>query len=121
MNEFLTTGEESAGAQAPETEFYLGTVTAWSNDTGVEIKLDGQDQAMTKRFKMMYMCRPLKVNSRVVVMKQSGTYIVLGEIGKPNSWKSLDDLANNASTADIISKINSLLAWLRTQGILWTS
>ena len=121
MNEFLTTGEESAGAQAPVTEFYLGTVTNWHNDTGVAIKLDGQDQAMTKRFKMMYMCRPLKINSRVVVMKQSGTYIVLGEIGNPNSWKSLDDLANNASTADIISKINSLLAWLRTQGILWTS
>ena len=121
MNEFLTSTEETAGAQAPETEFYLGTATGWSNADGVQIKLDGQDQAMTKKFKMMYMCRPLKTNARVVVMKQSGTYIVLGEIGNPNSWKSIDDLANNASTADIISKFNSLLAWLRTQGILWTS
>ena len=121
MNEFLTGPEEIAGAQAPVTEFYLGTVTAWNNDTGVEIKLDGQSAAMTKRFKMMYMCRPLRVGSRVVVMKQSGTYIVLGEIGNPNSWKSIADLPSNASTTDIINKINDLLSWLRTQGILWTS
>lgn len=121
MNEFLTTTEETAGAQAPETEFYLGTATGWSNADGVQIKLDGQDQAMTKKFKMMYMCRPLKTNARVVVMKQSGTYIVLGEIGKPNSWKSIPDLSSSASTTDIINKINDLLSWLRTQGILWTS
>lgn len=121
MIEFLTHGEENAGFQAPETEFYLGTVTAWNNDTGVQIQLDGQDAPMTKRFKMMYMCRPLKVNARVVIMKQAGTYIVLGEIGLPNSWKSIPNLASSASTTDIINKINELLAWLRTQGILWTS
>lgn len=121
MNEFLTNGEENAGAQAPETEFYLGTVGSWSNSTGVEITLDGADAPMTKRYKMMLMCRPLRRGARVVVMKQSGTYIVLGEISLPNSWKSMTDLASSASTTDIINKINELLAWLRTQGILWTS
>ena len=121
MNEFLTSGEENAGFQAPETEFYLGTAVTWHNDTGVQIKIDGQEEPLTKRFKMMYMCRPLKVNSRVVIMKQAGTYIVLGEIGMPNSWKGIADLPSNASTADIINKINDLLSWLRTQGILWTS
>jgi len=120
LDEFLTT-DEQAGAQAPKTEFYLGTVTAWSNDTGVAVKLDGASAAMTKRYKMMYMCRPLHVNSRVVVMKQSGTYIVLGEIGNPNSWKNITNLADSASTADIIAKVNEILAWMRTQGILWTS
>lgn len=120
MNEFLTS-EETAGAQAPETEFYLGTVGTWSNADGVEITLDGQSDPMTKRYKMMYMCRPLHRGARVVVMKQSGTYIVLGEIGLPNSWKSIADLPSNASTADIINKINDLLSWLRTQGIIWTS
>ena len=121
MNEFLTSTDETAGFQAPETEFYLGTVVTWHNDTGVQIKLDGQDEAMTKRFKMMYMCRPLKVNSRVVIMKQSGTYIVLGEIGNPTSWKGIADLSSNASTSDIINKINDLLSWLRTEGILWVN
>lgn len=120
MSEFLT-AEETAGAKAPETEFFLATATAWSNAEGVQIKLDGQNQPMTKRFKMMYMCRPLKTNARVVVMKQSGTYIVLGEIGLPNSWQNLPDLASNASTTDIINKINAILAWMRTQGMLWTS
>jgi len=54
-------------------------------------------------------------------MKQSGTYIVLGEIGNPNSWKNITNLADSASTADIIAKVNEILAWMRTQGILWTS
>lgn len=75
--------KEDAGGQA---EFYLGTVVAWSNSTGVQIRLDGQDSAMTKRYKMLLMSQPPpKVGARVVVMKQAGTYIVLGEIGKPNA------------------------------------
>lgn len=119
MNEFLTT-EENAGVQAPDTEFYLGTVTAWSNDTGVEIQLDGQDSPMTKRFKMLQIPRPVHTGERVVIMKQSGTYIVLGVVGSPNSWQKIPDLASTASTTDIINKINAILAWLRTQGILWT-
>lgn len=69
-----------------QAEFYLGTVVAWSNSTGVQIRLDGQDSAMTKRYKMLMMSQPPpKVGARVVVMKQSGTYIVMGEIGNPNA------------------------------------
>lgn len=102
------------------TEFYLGTVRGWSNSAGVQIQLDGQNQAMEKRFKMMYMCRPLPVGARVVVMKQSGTYIVLGEIGLPNSYKRINDLTSTATTADIIAKVNEVIAWMRTQGIFWT-
>lgn len=120
MNEILAQ-EESAGAQAPVTEFYLATVITWSNATGVQIKIDGQDQAMTKRYKMMLMCRPLHVGARVVVMKQSGTYIVLGEIANPNGWKSIADLPTTAGTAIIIAKINEIIAWMRTQGMVWTN
>ena len=113
--------DENAGAQAPVTEFYLATVVAWSNADGIQIRIDGQDKAMTKRYKMMLMCRPLHVGTRVVVMKQSGTYIVLGEIANPNSWKSITDLASDAGTAAIIAKVNEIIAWMRTQGMLWTS
>lgn len=119
MNELLTQ-EENAGAQAPVTEFYLGTVTAWSNADGVQIQLDGQDAPMTKRFKMMQIPRPIHTGERVIVMKQAGTYVILGVLGMPNSWQRIPDLATTASTADIIAKINAILAWLRTQGILWT-
>lgn len=82
MDEVLRQQADSGG----QAEFYLGTVTAWSNAAGVQIRLDGQDSAMTKRYKMILMSQPPpKVGTRVVVMKQSGTYIVLGEIGKPNA------------------------------------
>lgn len=101
-------------------EFYLGTVKAWSNNTGVQIQLDGQDAPMTKRYKMMLMCRPLNIGARVGVLKHSGTYIVLGEISNPNSWNRIQDLASTATLADVITTVNTILAWMRTQGMLRT-
>lgn len=100
-------------------EFYLGTVKAWSNAAGVQIQLDGQDSPMTKRFKMMLMCRPLKVNARVVVMKHSGTYIVLGEISNPNSHRDITTLATNATLATTVEKVNEIISWMKTQGMVW--
>ena len=112
--------EEVLKEDKPETEFYLATVINWSNDAGVQIQLDGQDAPMTKRYKMMLMCRPLNVGARVVVMKQSGTYIVLGEISKPNSWQRIADLASTAELSDVISTVNLMLSWMRRQGMLRT-
>lgn len=102
-----------------KAEFYLGTVKAWSNADGVQIQLDGQDSAMTKRYKMMLMCRPLKINARVVVMKQSGTYIVLGEISNPNSHRNITTLATDANLATTVAKVNEIINWMATQGMVW--
>lgn len=78
VNEVIenNTGDHSA-------EFYLGTVTA-TGSAGVKIKLDGQTEAMTKGFKMLKTGSTPTVNSRVLVLKQSGTYIVLGAIVYPS-------------------------------------
>lgn len=119
MDELIS--PETASGEVHGAEFYLGTVGSWSNAEGVEITLDGQSAPMTKKYKMMLMCRPLKRGARVVVMKQSGTYIVLGEVSLPNSWTSISDLSTGASTSTIAAKVNEILAWMRTQGILWTS
>lgn len=100
-------------------EFYLGTVKGWSNTAGVQIQLDGQDSPMTKRFKMMLMCRPLKIGARVVVMKHSGTYIVLGEISKPNSHRNITTLATDATLATTVGKVNEIINWMITQGMVW--
>lgn len=112
---FNTEENKTSGSN---TEFFLATVTGWSNASGVTIQIDGQS-AMTKAYKMMLMCRPFHIGTRVVVMKHSGTYIVLGEISNPNSWQKLPDLSSGASLSDVISKVNAILSWLRTQGILW--
>lgn len=100
-------------------EFFIGTVKNWSNLTGVQIQLDGQDSPMTKRYKQMLMCRPLKVGARVVVMKHSGTYIVLGEISKPLPYYHPADLSSSATLAQVIARCNLLLAILRQVGIVW--
>lgn len=78
-------------------EFYLATVTAW-NDSGAKIRLDGQDSAMTKAYKAI--CNPVEVGARVVVMKMSGTYVVLGKLGGESTY-----ITTNVS--DIFSSIAS--------------
>lgn len=114
MDELIISDSEMQGA-----EFYLATITGWNNTSGVKFQIDGQEETQ-KGYKQMLMCRPLKVGSRVVVMKYSGSYVVLGEISMPNSWKKIPSLASGATLTDVIAKVNELLAWLRTEGILWT-
>ena len=111
--------EEIIKEEKSEAEFFLGTVKAWSNATGVQVQLDSQDSPMTKRYKMMLMCRPLRVGARVVVMKHSGTYIVLGEISNPNSYKEIATLATGATLATVVSKVNEIINWMKTQGMAW--
>lgn len=115
-------GEGGAAAgKLPETvpEIFLGTVNAWSASTGVKITLDGEEQAMTKRYKQMLMARPLKVGARVAVMKLSGTYVVLGEIANPRRYWSPADLATDADLATVIGRVNTILAALRDGGVIW--
>lgn len=78
MDEFLFDEETNAGGADHSAEFYLATVVSNSNDGKMKIKLDGQDSAMTKWFHSM--CGLVPSNTRVVVMKQSGTYVVLGPV-----------------------------------------
>lgn len=57
-------------------EFYLATVTAVTS-SGINIQLDGESQAMEKPYKRIYTVR---TGNRVLVLKMSGTYIVLGPL-----------------------------------------
>lgn len=129
MDELLIPAEPKAGKDTPETVFYIGTVTGWDITTGAVIKLDGQNSSMTKPFKVLQTSRPLYTNHRYLIMKQSGTYVVLGEIGMPTYWRRITNLTSvttTASTSEIISKVNetvtkvnTVLACLREQGILY--
>ena len=64
-------------AEQGAAEFYLATVTSYNSD-GAKIRLDGQDTAMMKRFRTL--CGPVESGARVVAMKMSGTFIVLGPL-----------------------------------------
>ena len=114
--DLLTSPEQGPGTDAAgQAEFYLGSVIGWNESDGVKIQLDGQDEPMTKRYKQMLMCRPLKVGSRVVVMKQSGTYIVLGEVSKPLPYYHPSDLNSSATLADVISRCNLIIQIIRNK------
>lgn len=100
-----------------DVEFFLGTVTSYAT-TGVGVRLDGQNAAMTKKYKMLRTGKPLVSGDRVVIMKMSGTYVVLGAVDAPVSKTYITDLATSASTGVIALRFNSLLAALRAQGII---
>ncbi len=79
-----------------KAEFYLATVTNVRTVTKeVQIQLDGDDSKMSKWYKVA--CGSVPVGSRVVVMKISGTYVVLGVI---NEEIYTTDIQNVATAAD---------------------
>ena len=58
---------------------YLATVNG-VNASGVQITIDGASEPMNKRYKQMATGQALTADDRVLVMKLSGTYVVLGKI-----------------------------------------
>lgn len=77
MDEFILTEETGAGPGDHSVELFLATVDS-SNSSGVTLVFDGATAATTKRFKCIN-SRP-SASARVAVLKQAGTYIVLGTI-----------------------------------------
>lgn len=83
-------------------EFLLGTVTEISTANGIRIQIDGQDEPMTKYYKMMLTGADApSVDDRVVVMKQSGTYIILGKIGTPSQADGKVSRSGDRMTGDL--------------------
>lgn len=65
----------------PSSELSLATVISSNSTNGtVYIQFDGMTGSSGKAYKALSSAFPLEVGSRVVVMKQSGTYVVLGKI-----------------------------------------
>ena len=99
-------------------EFYLATMTGGSNSTGIKIRLDGDSSGSTKAFKILQTGRePPRTGDRVLVIKLSGTYVVLGKIGLPSSGWKQTELATGATTTQITSKVNSIINMLINVGI----
>ena len=80
MDEILLTAETKLPETVPEV--YLGTVESVSS-AGVELTLDGQAEPMQKKYRMLQTGQTLQTGARVMCIKISGTYVVLGAIGNP--------------------------------------
>ena len=61
------------------TEFLLATVASLSN-SGITLVFDGQTDATQKAYRNISNMDPYVVGDRVVVMKLSGTYVILGSL-----------------------------------------
>ena len=82
-NVFLL-NEDDKGIQ--QSEFLLATIVTADGTAGTAtILLDGMTAANVKPYKAMVSAWPLAQGDRVVVMKLSGTYLVLGKIGSQPS------------------------------------
>lgn len=100
MNDILLpeTLDEHQGAV-----FLLATVTAW-NSTGVKLLFDGQSSASQKRYRVMQTGASINIGDRVIVMKHSGTYVVLGAV------KSGHGIFSTSTLGDVLTN-SSLFSW----------
>lgn len=101
MDEFVK-GENNGQA-----EFYLATVASGTKDEGISFTIDGQSSPTSKKYKLLLTGKePPRTGDRILVMKISGTYIVIGKIGVPGYWWNFSPLAATATIADVISRVN---------------
>ena len=111
--------EEIIIQQPANCELLLATMSSGTKDVGLKLIIDGQDSATTKSFKLLLTGRePPRGGDRVLVLKISGTYIVLGKVGYPSSWWHTSNLSTSATQSDIISKVNAILNCMFDTGIL---
>ena len=80
------------------SEFLLATIATADSASGtVTMILDGMTSAMQKSYKTLSGAWPLEVGDRVVVMKMSGTYVVIGKIGSASSPSDILPIANGGT------------------------
>lgn len=84
-NPFLLAAQPRAGDdQAGSAKFYLGIAADVSND-GVSILFDGMSTATEKRYKQLDTGAKINTGDRIIAMKVSGSYVVLGGISAAGS------------------------------------
>ena len=102
MDEILL--PESAG-EISGAEFLLATIDS-GNSTGVTLIFDGQTSPSQKRYRVLQTGAMLYAGDRVVVMKQSGTYVVLGAV-KPGRGLWTPSAITDVLTASSIATVTS--------------
>ena len=84
MNEVFLFNPVSGPDTGQRTEFFLASVSSVSA-AGVTIIPDGQTEATQKSYKVLVTGINLSSGDRVVVMRQSGTCVILGRIASGGS------------------------------------
>lgn len=85
-------------------ELFLATI-AGIDENGFTLTFDGQTVATQKKYCRIGGSDALAVNDRVLVVKNSGTYIILGKITTGNGGSS--SKGSDSTIANIISRSNA--------------
>lgn len=118
MDEFILTEETGAGPGNHDVELYLATVYDIAAE-GATLIFDGSTEATTKRFKSLRTGRGSAwAGQRVVVMKQSGTYIILGMLTGRDGYVNINKLQSNAALTTVVSRLNDLITELANKQII---
>jgi len=108
--------QEDKVSEENRSEIFLGTVTGRSS-SGITLRMDGETEAMTKKYRQILTGMTIPTGARVAVAKVSGSYVVLGQVANPTAAQNPADLASNATLETAVSKINEMLGALRTMGV----
>ena len=57
----------------------LGTITAYTSGTGVQVQVDGEDSGTTKNYQFLSSYTPA-VGDRVILEEISGSYVIVGKV-----------------------------------------
>lgn len=89
--------------QSGQAQFFIATVASVTAAEGVTIIPDGQTEAVAKKYKVLTAgTAPPAVGDRVVVMRHSGTCVILGAIGEP------EDMDADARITDVETEITEI-------------
>lgn len=96
-------------SEGSETGFFLATV-ATADSGGITFIPDGQNTATQKKYKMVAAGPLPSAGDRVVVMRLSGSCLVLGVIGMPEAAGEYVEKAGDTMTGSLILRSTTLEA-----------
>lgn len=82
------------------------------------IIFDGQTEMNQKPVKLLGNPRHIQSGDRVLVLKTSGTFVVLGKVQNPDSWYHAPLLSSSATLANVISRLNWIHTALDAVGVI---
>lgn len=122
------TSTTSEAQDLPNAEIKLATVVERAYSKGYRIKIDGESESSEKYYRRLVTgASPMFAPSdRVLVLKYSGTYLLLGKVAPPgtasytNYYFSIEnyELATTATLAAVINRVNFLSRALVGMGVI---
>lgn len=77
----------------------LGTINSIDDENGIQIIIDGEDEATTKKYSYLSSYVPA-VDDRVLIEEISGSYVIIGRIITETAESGISNYATNAANSE---------------------